>query len=101
MYKGVTFIISHTRSRGTRDLVRRSMEMRFVRAHLGEPRRRSTECWLDGGTETRQSGRIRGTWGREPSQYCDVGLHHSLGAMAVALDDHLEVFVAEEVGDFA
>lgn len=34
-------------------------------------------------------------------EYGDVGLHDTLSAMAVALHDHLEVLVAEEVGDLA
>ena len=31
----------------------------------------------------------------------DVGRDHPVGAVAVALDDHLQVLVAEQVGDLA
>ncbi len=35
------------------------------------------------------------------SQHGNVRLHYAVGAVAVALDHHLEVLVAEEVGDLA
>ena len=34
-------------------------------------------------------------------EHRDVGRDHAIGAVAVSLDDHLQVLVAEEVGDLA
>ena len=55
--------------------------------------------------EPRRCSAIIGTSNSDPRgqrpEHRDVGRDHAIGAVAVSLDDHLQVLVAEQVGDLA